>query len=396
VTRKIDLGVWYWLDAAPAEEWDQDLRDMRALGYDYVVAGWGGRIDRVRERIEVTRRFLELAGRHGLGVYLCVWSGMVMYPHVGGEAHAQVDNHGQPRSYYNLWDRAWPGRAYREYVQSIAEAYRGCAGLRGYLFDDTFASHSRAPGAGKYVCYTPGDAERFREYLRGRYHDLSVINLFWRDGNYGGWDALEPPREPGQEFWLEWYEARAGWFEEWARETRDFIRERDPRCELYLLDGGGIAANLRPLFGIDLGRLTRYFDVVMLYAMPSGFEKPRVDMAPILSAVDFMVSATRELAPDQRVAFDLHIYQPFTDEDYTRKSDWPNPTLDQIKAITRQAIASGANMVDHYGYRIGNWRLPDKESREIVPEVRTMLRYRRDLWDGLRQFHREIKTEGRP
>jgi len=385
----VELGTWYWLDAGQPQEWEADVRDMRQLGYDYVVLGWGSWIVAIGDRIEETRRMLDYCERHGLAAYLCIWSGMAMFPHLGGEVNRQIDNRGVARDYYNLWDAGWRAGAYRDYLARIAQAYRGSPALRGYLFDDTFASYSSDPRAGKYTSYAPGDAERFRAYLRAKYRTVAVINLFWGKDRYASWSAIEPPREPSQDFWLEWFEARAGWFEDWAHETHETLRGLDPQRELYLLDGGGIAANLREWYGVDLGRLTRYFDTVMLYAMPSGFDQPRVEMAPILEAVDFMVGVTKGLAPGKSIAFDFHVYQPFG-ADFDQPSTWPYPDLEQIGQLSRQAIRSGADKVEHYAFRTGNWRIKDRRPGKPLPEVKTMLRYRRDLWPGLCELNREL------
>ena len=200
-----------------------------------------------------------------------------------------------------------------------------------------------------------------------------------------------PPEKPGGSMWLEWYEARGEWYEEWAKDTKRYFSDMDSQHELFLLDGIGnaIGENIE-CYGINFRHLTEYFDVVMLYAMPSGFDKPDVDMDKILSAVDFMNSSSKRFSINKKIAFDFHVYQPFGD-DFDRVSSWPYPSLEQIKRITEQAVKSGADMIDHYGYRIGNWRLKNIPPYPLVPEVKTMLRYRTDLWEGLREFNRTLK-----
>lgn len=389
------MGTWYWLDAAPPDEWDADIANIKRLGYDYLVLCWGTDMTLFQRKVKETRRMLEICARHGLRVYLTVWSAMEMFPHVGGRTHQQVDDQGFKRNYYNLWNETWRRGPYRRCLQSIARSYRDCPALRGYLFDDTFASVGRK-GGGNTISYDCGDIERFRRFMRKRYGAPSVLHLFWghlpnyRNHPLKSWQAVTPPRQPSEPYWIEWYEARAQWYEEWARDTKEFIAAEDPGRELFLLDGGGIVANLREDRGIDFTRVAPYFDVVMLYAMPSGFDRPVVDMQPILAAIGFMVRRTRELAPGKKVAFDFHVYQPFDNEHYDRPSAWPYPNLEQIRQMTETAARAGANLVDHYGYRIGNWRLLRKRGAYLA-EVKTMLRYRTDLWEGIRALNARIR-----
>jgi len=387
---KRELGVWYWLDAGPQEEWEEDVKEMRYLEYDYVVAS---KMDLITNRNEEgIEEFINTCYKNGLSVYLCIWSGMLMYPFIGGRINQQVDEKGNRRDYYNLWNERWRKNFYKKYLQDIVSKYVDTPGLRGYLFDDTFASVAKQPGQGTYISYSQEDIKRFREYMKNRYGDISVIHLLWREQRGKGWKEILPPRSPDEPFWLDWYEARATWYEEWAKDTVSFIKEVDPHCELYILDGAGIAANQREYYGIDFQRVARYFDVVMLYAMPAGFEKPPIKMKPILSHIDFMVRSVRNLVTqDKKVSFCFHIYQPFDNKNFDRVSSYPYPDIKQIKDMTTQAFFSGADMVEHYGYRIGNWRLKDISPGKPFPEVKTMLKYRKNLWEDLKKFNREVK-----
>lgn len=389
------MGIWYHLNSGPREEWEEDIHNIRALGYDYIVVCWGKNAVLLREKVEDTLEMMAICDRCGLGVYLCVWSGNMMYPYLGEDNH-QMDDKGCIRNFYNLWNHEWRNGVYKEYLQDVARSYCHCPALKGYHFDDTFASYDvKQRTGGRYTSYHRQDVERFQCWLKERYPDVFTLNRFLSSEHYYGidhpqyqsWNEIEPPTDPESHLWLEWYLARSHWYEDWARETSEFIREIDPLHELYVEDGGRIAGIRRELRGIDLARIAKHFDVVALYEMPFGFEQPEVDMDPIHSVIDYVVSSTRRLAPGKQIGTCYHVYPPLG-----KDISWPYPDMAQIESMTEQAIKSGADKVEQYAYRTIDWRLKDVPAYPVMPDIKTMLRYRKDLWEGITELNQRVTS----
>lgn len=399
--RTVETGAWYWINAAPPEEREQDLRNIKDLGYDYAVVCYGEDMTLIRNTaVEDTRRVLEMCHDCGLAAYVIVWSGNMMDPYLG-DSNRHVDETGHTRHYYNLWNAEWRNGPYKKYLREVAAAYQDFPALRGYMFDDTFASYDRKPrSGGRYISYSPEDSARFRSWLKGKYKEISNLNRFLGSDHYlkpeppqySSWDEVEPPRSPDSHLWIEWYRARCQWYEDWARDTKEILTEVDPSRELYVLDGGRIAGIRQELRGIDFGLVAKHFDIVELYEMPFGFDQHEVDMEPILAAVDFVVSAAKQIASGKKVGADIHIHTRDRPEGC---ETWNYPDIDHIRSFTLQAFESGADLVGHYSYRCGHPRTIKQGNHPLYPffpDDKDMLNHRQDLWDGMKDLNREIKN----
>ena len=397
--KRIEMGTWYWMDIAPESEWEPDVRHMAELGYDYIVAGWGRRMTDLGTRVEETRRFLDTCGRHGIEVYLCLWSSLGMFPYLGDEAFC-VDDKGLKRPVYNLaLASSWRAGPYREYLSQVAEAYRGLPALRGYQFDDTFSLRSAEGVAhseqGRFVSYSDEDIRAFRDWLRSKYKDVIYFLHRWHgtpeEERVSDWAAIEPPRSPESLLWSDWREARSEWFEGWARDTRAFLSDADPEAEVYLLDGSPAVLGSTDTSGVDLSRVAAHFDVVTLYGMPFGLRKEPVDMDRILASLDFLVGLARKRAPGAEIGACFHIWHHRRGDPSDELLPWPYPTLGQIRQMTFRAAQAGADKIEHYGYRIGAWDRLDRDGDGPMPEIRNMLGGREDLWEGLRELNAEVR-----
>ena len=72
----------------------------------------------------------------------------------------------------------------------LAERYRDHPGLGGYdIWNEA--------NVGEDLCYCPGTAEKFRQWLLERYGDLKTLGEAWFRHSFAEWEDIEPPRQLG-------------------------------------------------------------------------------------------------------------------------------------------------------------------------------------------------------
>ncbi|MGH9667295.1 MAG: hypothetical protein ACRD9L_22970, partial [Bryobacteraceae bacterium] len=243
----VRISAWYWLNAAPPGEWDADFRAMHNLGFTDAILCWGLDAAAFGTRTADTHRALQFAARHQLGAYLMIW-----HPTHNSLPRApefqQVDVSGNRRFTFDTFNSQWRQSQWKGYLQKVAAEYKADAGLAGYVFDDSFSigpiDHFGGPGGNRkdeFISYGAADARLF---------------------------GSQPPRSQADSAWAKWVAARAGWWEDWARDTSAFIRAIDanPKHELYLEDTDhALTDDIRNRVGVDFGRIARHFDAVGAY-----------------------------------------------------------------------------------------------------------------------------------
>ena len=93
----------------------------------------------------------------------------------------------------------WRETQWKEYLQTVARLYAQDPVFSGYIFDDSFSigpiggiGGSGGPASDRFISYSEDDRLRFGKAL---------------------------PKRPSDPAWEAWTQARAGWWEEWARDT---------------------------------------------------------------------------------------------------------------------------------------------------------------------------------
>ena len=333
------ISAWYWLNSAPREEWGRDLRNMAKLGFTHAALCWGLDAAAWTLRVDDTRYALAACWRAGLGAYLIVWHPVHnSLPRRPG--FQQVDVMGRLRFSFDTFNPKWRSSQWKQYLQSLATLYAREAALAGYVFDDSFGI-----GAVNTISGPEGTAaERIISYGE---HERSRF-------------GKAPPRERSDPLWAEWTEARAGWWEDWARDTNRFIREadRDPRHEVYLEDAEFVLSdNARNATDVDFGRAAKAFDAVGAYTEARWDGAPDSSRRAIEQTRSVLEKTRAAVGPDKKI-----IYTFWAGNILELRTPGPAkyPTFEQIRDICEAALKFGIRHLDMYGYRIGDFMVTDE------------------------------------
>jgi len=386
--QKTRFSVWYWLNAVPKEEWSDDFSMIAKNGFTDVILCWGYDLSAFRLRKQDSLEALEICRRNNLGAFLLIWhpihNSLLLE---ANPEHLQVDNLGNKRFSFNLFSPEWRNSQWKRYLQDLAFTYKASEAFSGYALDDSFAlgpisSFGGMEGvkAGDFVSYSESDAERFREWLRSHYETLSRLNGNWAS-NYSDWSDLSPPTTIDSEsIWKDWTDARTEWLEDWARDTMRCIREVDPDPDhiVYIEDLASVLGmessksdfsprpiNVVDAIGLRFGQVTRHFDRLGAYTMPSSWDSED-SLEKALELTDAVVEETIAQAggPDQLV-YTFWISdskQVFSPGPVTR------PTAEEIWEISQLAIEKGVKHIDYYAFDVGGASLADEaEWKRYLP-----------------------------
>jgi hypothetical protein len=328
------ISAWYWLNAAPKGEWEHDFQKMAQLGFTHVALCWGLDAAAWTLRVGDTRDALSYCRRAGLGAYFIVWhpvhNSLTRRPEF-----QQVDAGGHLRFAFNTFNSKWRETQWKEYLQTVARLYAQDPVFAGYIFDDSFSigpiggiGGSGGPASDRFISYSEDDRLRFGKAL---------------------------PKRPSDPAWEAWTQARAGWWEEWARDTNRFIRavDKDTSHEVYLEDEQHVfSEQTRSSTGVDFGRVARAFDAVGAYTEPRWDDKPG-SSGHVAEQTRGVIQKTRAAVGAGKKIF----YTFWVGNILELRTPGPAkyPTFDQIQQICEAALQSGVRHLDMYGYRIGDY-----------------------------------------
>ena len=336
--HKVRISAWYWLNSAPKTEWARDFRAMQDLGFTDVVLCWGLDAAAFGLRIADTRDAMRWAHGAGLGSYMVMWHPV----HNSLERRpewVQVNAAGQRLFTFDVFNRGWRRTQWKEYLQRVARAYAKEPGMAGYVFDDSF-------GIGPVGSFGGKGSPKGKAIVS--YSD-EVKRMFGAD----------PPREKTDPAWPKWNAARAGWWEEWARDTVAFIREldSDPRHEIYVEDEAYVlGAGTSDAVGLEFSRLAPHFDAVGAYTAIS-YESESIDKGAN-NTRDVIAKTRAAVGPSKKFIYTFWIANPAEER---KPGPAKYPTLEQIKAIANAALESGVRHLDMYGFRIGEYSVKEAD-----------------------------------
>jgi len=196
----LTVGVYYYPEAWPREQWARDLANIKRHGFEFVHIGefaWAfmepeeGRFD--FEWLETTVR---LAAEQGLKVVLCtpsatppVWLSR-KHPEI-----LMVDAQGRRMNHGSREHATWSSPVYRRYVERIdgelARRFGKNPAVSGWQIDNELSHY------GKAYSYADVDRDKFRDWLKTRYGDIKSLNAAW--GNafwsqmYGDFTEIDIP-----------------------------------------------------------------------------------------------------------------------------------------------------------------------------------------------------------
>jgi beta-galactosidase len=173
------VGVYYYPEHWPREQWDRDFANMERMGFEFVHMAefaWGfmepqeGKFD-----FSWLDEAVELAARHNLRVILCTptptppaWM-YEKYP----EAYL-IGADGRRREHGSRGNNALADPAYRRLTERVvtemAKRYGRNAAVWGWQLDNEPMAQPD---------YSPSAQTAFRDWLRARYKTVEVLNREW-------------------------------------------------------------------------------------------------------------------------------------------------------------------------------------------------------------------------
>lgn len=194
------IGVYYYPEAWPEDEWTRDMRNIHKLGMEYVHMGefsWyfeepqEGKYD-----FDWLEKNVTLAAKNGLKVILCtpsaappVWL-VKEHPEV-----LMVDAQGRRMQFGARANADWNSALYRKYVTEIdtqlAKRFGSDPRVWGWQIDNELGHYGRG------FSYSKATAQRFREWLKKRYGTIDKLNQAWGGRfwslMYQNFEQVEPP-----------------------------------------------------------------------------------------------------------------------------------------------------------------------------------------------------------
>lgn len=369
---RVRISAWYWLNSAPKVDWQGDFITMKNLGFTDVLLGWGLDISAVGTRISDTKEAMHWADEAGLHAYLFVWqptaNSMPRRPEV-----MQVDSAGHRLESFDVFNPAWRSTEWKSYLQKLARAYSHEPAMSGYVFDDSF----EAGGTGE-ISYGAYEKREFGEPL---------------------------PRKPGDSKWDEWCKTRERWWQDWARDTVQYIRAIDPnpRHEIYLEDyfPNIVSADRQRGHGLDFSKVAQYFDAVGGYTTTSWDSSPDSGEKAAEKTVQSLTAIRKMIGDKKQIIYTFWV----ANQPEERKPGAAQfPTSRQIRMICEAALRLGIRHLDMYGYRIGDYVIKRDDMAQWVPPAPTPYKLtgqfpQKFLWDrpevhqGLAVFLRSLNSK---
>jgi hypothetical protein len=344
--QKVRISAWYWLNSAPKVAWAGDFVTMKKMGFTDVVLCWGVDLAAVAFRTADTTAAIQQAHQAGLGSYLVVWQPTANSLERRPEFE-QVDSSGNRLFSFDVFNRDWRQTQWKQYLQTVAKAYRHQPGMAGYVFDDSFTLGPAGKGDGPQGSGIVSYGEYEKDHFTG---------------------AL--PKKVGDPLWKEWVSARQNWWEDWAKDTVGFIREIDPdkTHQIYLEDPAGNVLNpdLRNTIGLDFGRVSKYFDAVGAYSSFAYTSSPGDGAKVAQGTRDILAKVRQAIGPTKATIYTFWVADPAEE---LEPGPAKYPTVEQIRLIAEAALQAGIHHLDMYGYRIGDYRVSSMQLDKVTPGV---------------------------
>jgi beta-galactosidase len=196
------IGVYYYPEAWPPEQWPRDIANIRKLNLEFVHMGefaWAimepqeGHFD-----FDWLEKNVKLCADQGLKVVLCtpsatppVWL-TSEHPEV-----LMVDGDGRTMVHGSRQQANWSSETYRQYVEKIdtelGKRFGNNPTVWGWQIDNELSHYGKEPS------YDPDSQAKFRAWLKNKYGTIDNLNRDW--GNsfwsqmYQNFDQIRLPNE---------------------------------------------------------------------------------------------------------------------------------------------------------------------------------------------------------
>jgi beta-galactosidase len=251
----MQLGVYYYPEAWPAEQWPRDIANIRRLGFEFVHLGefaWAflepeeGRFD-----ADWLERNVRLSAEQGLNVVLCtpsptppVWLTQ-RHPEV-----LMVDATGRRMVHGTRQHACWSVATYRQYVGKIVgelgRRFGRDPAVWGWQLDNELSHYGKEP------CFCDACQTKFRAWLRQKYGTIDALNRDWGTAfwsqRYQEFDQIRLPNRA--EFVAQANEHALLDAQRWfAEEAADYLRFQTGLLRQHCGDRQWITTNFMHDFG---------------------------------------------------------------------------------------------------------------------------------------------------
>lgn len=197
------IGVYYYPEAWPSNQWARDIANIRKFGLEFVHMGefaWAfmepeeGRFD-----FDWLEQCVQLCAEQGLKVILCtpspappIWLTQ-KYPEI-----LMVDAKGRRMQHGARQHACWSVPIYREYVGKIVDALGRRFGtdprVWGWQLDNELSHYGKEP------CYCDWCQAKFRAWLTNKYGTIQNLNRAWGTAFWSqSYQSFEQIRLPNRE-----------------------------------------------------------------------------------------------------------------------------------------------------------------------------------------------------
>lgn len=225
----LTIGVYYYPEAWPQDQWARDMENIRKLGMEFVHMGefawYFMEPEEGHFNFDWLEKNVELASKNGLKVILCTPSAT---PPIWLErSHPEilvVDAHGRTMDHGSREQADWSSPVYRAYVTKIdtelAKYFGHDSRVWGWQVDNELSHY------GRHYSYSQASTQKFRDWLREKYGTINRLNSDWGGAfwstMYQSFDQIDIPNpqtlvvDPSPHALLD--------FERWfAHEAADYI-----------------------------------------------------------------------------------------------------------------------------------------------------------------------------
>jgi len=353
-----ELGVCYYPEHWPEDQWARDAAQMREIGLSWVRIG-----EFAWSRIEPKPgafnwkwldRAIDILGKAGLKVVLGTPTATpprwMMDKHLDMLA---VDKEGRPRKFGSRRHYCFSHDAYREesvrITQKMAKRYGSHPYIKAWQTDNEYGCHDTV------MSYSQAAEAAFRIWLKEKYKTVDMLNALW--GNvfwsmeYNDFEQIDLPN-------LTVTEANPAHVMDFRRfSSEQVVKFNRAQCDALR------NFTEKPLIHNYMGRITEFnhfavgadLDIASWDSYPLGFLEDRSDQDE-----DFKHKFMRQGDPDFQ-AFHHDLYRAvgkgrwWVMEQQPGPVNWapynPAPLPGMVRLWTWEAIAHGAEVVSYFRWR---------------------------------------------
>jgi beta-galactosidase len=347
------LGVYYYPEAWPREQWARDIANIRKFGFEFVhLAEFSWAFLEPEEgkyQLDWLDEVVKLAAGQGLKVVLCTPSAAPPVWLVRKHREVlMVDGRGRRLNHGSREHADWTSPVYREYVVRIdtelAKRFGANPAVWGWQIDNELSHY------GSGASFTPVVTERFRQWLQKKYGTVERLNRDW--GNafwsqmYNRFDQIDPPNalelvaQPNPHALLDFQR----WF---ADDAAEYLRLQAETLRRYVKNQW-ITTNYMPQYrDVDPVRSARALDVFTWTQYPVH-GRPNEGPLGFRLGDPYFLAFSHGLMRSINGLSGLMELQP-GQVNWSNVNPWPLPGA--MRLWVMHAFGSGAQLVCTYRYR---------------------------------------------